>query len=98
MNEWTVVTSLSVLVALAVAVGGPILKLNSTISRLSVILEQVLQRLDKLELEDQRLRDRGERTEELFCSRMDGQDKRLNRCENRLSLLEQRGEIRYEQD
>ena len=95
MNEWTVVTSLSVLVALAVAVGGPILKLNSTISRLSVILEQVLQRL---ELEDQRLRERGERTEELFCSRMDGQDKRLNRCENRLSLLEQRGGIRYEQD
>ena len=96
MNEWTVVTSLSVIVALAAAVGGPIVKLNGTISRLSVILEQVLQRLDKLEQEDQRLRERGERSEELFGSRMDGQDKRLNRCENRISLLEQRGGVRYD--
>ena len=49
MDQWSIVTSLSVLVGLAAAVTGPIVKLNSTIARLSAILEHVLNRLDKLE-------------------------------------------------
>lgn len=49
MNEWTVVTALSVVAGLVAAVAGPIVKLNGTISRLSAILEHVLVRLDKLE-------------------------------------------------
>ena len=83
MNEWTVVTALSV-------VAGPIVKLNGTISRLSAILEHVLVRLDKLEQEDERARGREEKTERRLSQRMDGQDQRLCRCENRLSLWEQR--------
>ena len=60
MNEWTVVTALSVVAGLVAAVAGPIVKLNGTISRLSAILEHVLVRLDKLEQEDERARSREE--------------------------------------
>lgn len=98
MNEWTVVTSLSVVVGLAAAVAGPLVKLNGTISRLSAILEHVLSQLDKLEGEDEKLRVRGEEIERHLGSRIDGQDKRLNLCENRLALLEQRKGARYEYD
>lgn len=98
MNEWTVVTSLSVVVGLAAAVAGPLVKLNGTISRLSAILEHVLAQLDKLEGEDEKLRARGEAVERHLGSRIDGQDKRLNRCENRLALLEQTKGARYEND
>ena len=42
MEPWTVVTTLSVLAALAAAVGGPLVKLNGTIARLSAMLEHVL--------------------------------------------------------
>ena len=48
MEPWTVVTTLSVLAALAAAVGGPLVKLNGTIARLSAMLEHVLHRLDML--------------------------------------------------
>ena len=41
MEPWTVVTTLSVLAALAAAVGGPLVKLNGTIARLSAMLEQI---------------------------------------------------------
>ena len=58
MNEWTVVTSLSVIVGLAAALAGPVVKLNGTISRLSAILEHVLAQLSKLEREDEKLRAR----------------------------------------
>ena len=37
MEPWTVVTTLSVLAALAAAVGGPLVKLNGTIARLSAM-------------------------------------------------------------
>ena len=90
MNEWTVVTALSVVAGLVAAVAGPIVKLNGTISRLSAILEHVLVRLDKLEQEDERARGREEKTERRLSQRMDGQAPRLCRCANRLSLLEQR--------
>ena len=75
MEPWTVVTTLSVLAALAAAVGGPLVKLNGTIARLSAMLEHVLHRLDMLE---------GEETQ---CQ-LGG---RVSHCENRLSLLEQKG-------
>ena len=96
MDEWTVVTSLAVLVGLAGGVAGPLVKLNGTISRLSAILEHVLARLDKLEGEDQRLLKKGEEVQRLLSSRIDSQDRRLNQCENRLSLLEQKKGEFYE--
>ena len=98
MNEWTVVTSLSVVVGLAAAVAGPLVKLNGTISRLSAILEHVLAQLSKLEREDENLRAKGEEIQRLLNMRIDGQDQRLNRCENRLALLEQRKGAFYDND
>src|SRR5699024_12634277 len=75
---------LSVLAALAAAVGGPLVKLNGTIARLSAMLEHVLHRLDMLEGEDRNLRRKWEETQ---CQ-LGG---RVSHCENRLSLLEQKG-------
>lgn len=89
MDQWTLVSSLSLLVGLTAAVAGPIVKLNGTISRLSAILEHVLSRLDKLEGEDEKLRARNEASERMLGNRIDHQDRRLNHCENRLALLEQ---------
>lgn len=68
MDQWSIVTSLSVLVGLAAAVTGPIVKLNSTIARLSAILEHVLNRLDKLEGEDQRLLKKGRRSSSCWAA------------------------------
>ncbi len=98
MNEWTVVTSLSVIVGLAAALAGPVVKLNGTISRLSAILEHVLAQLSKLEREDEKLRAKGEELQRMMNTRMDGQDQRLHRCENRLALLEQRKGAHYDSD
>mgnify|MGYP001036569962 CR=1 FL=1 len=70
--------------ALAAAVGGPLVKLNGTIARLSAMLEHVLHRLDMLEGEDRNLRRKWEETQ---CQ-LGG---RVSHCENRLSLLEQKG-------
>ena len=84
MEPWTVVTTLSVLAALAAAVGGPLVKLNGTIARLSAMLEHVLHRLDMLEGEDRNLRRKWEETQ---CQ-LGG---RVSHCENRLCLLEQKG-------
>lgn len=89
MDQWTLVSSLSLLVGLTAAVAGPIVKLNGTISRLSAILEHVLSRLDKLEGEDEKLRARNEASERMLGNRIDHQDRRLNHCENCLALLEQ---------
>ena len=77
MEPWTVVTTLSVLAALAAAVGGPLVKLNGTIARLSAMLEHVLHRLDMLEGEDRNLRRKWEETQ---CQ-LGG---RVSHCENRL--------------
>lgn len=98
MNEWTVVTSLSMIIGLAAALAGPLIKLNGSISRLSAILEHVLAQLSKLEGEDEKLRAKGEEMGRLLNARIDGQDQRLNRCENRLSLLEQRKGALYDND
>ena len=64
--------------------GGPLVKLNGTIARLSAMLEHVLHRLDMLEGEDRNLRRKWEETQ---CQ-LGG---RVSHCENRLSLLEQKG-------
>ena len=41
MTEWTVVVVIIALVGLLVAVGTPVIRLNTSITRLNVILDQV---------------------------------------------------------
>lgn len=48
MNEWSVVTALVTLVGLGTAVMAPILKLNSTISKLSVLIDGALKDMVRL--------------------------------------------------
>ena len=47
--EWTVVTVLVALVGLFVTVGRPVVELNRSITRLTTMLENMAQRLDRLE-------------------------------------------------
>ena len=60
------------------------------------IYDKIFSILDKLEGEDQRLLKKGEEVQRLLSSRIDSQDRRLNQCENRLSLLEQKKGEFYE--
>lgn len=48
MNEWNIVTALVTLVSLGAAIMAPILKLNSTISKLSVLIDGALKDMVRL--------------------------------------------------
>ena len=55
--EWSVVTVIVVLVGLFAAIAGPIIKLNSTITKLSTMIDYALKKLDELEEKDGMLRE-----------------------------------------
>lgn len=48
INEWTIVTTLFTLVSLGAAVMAPILRLSSTISKLSVLIDGALKDMTRL--------------------------------------------------
>lgn len=48
INEWTIVTTLFTLVSFGAAVMAPILRLSSTISKLSVLIDGALQDMARL--------------------------------------------------
>ena len=47
--EWTAVTVLAAIAGLGVTVGGPVVRLNSSITRLTALLQAMERRLDALE-------------------------------------------------
>ena len=49
MNEWGVVGVIAALVTLGAALAGPMLRLNSTMTRLAVLVEELSDRLSALE-------------------------------------------------
>jgi hypothetical protein len=46
MNEWTIVTTIVVIVGLIVTVTTPLLKLNTSITQLRSLIENVVKRVD----------------------------------------------------
>ena len=97
MNEWGVFGVIVALVSFVVAIVVPMLKLNSTITRLSTIIEQFSKRLDKLEHNDEitknstreshrRLHERIDKNDELIAEH----DLKLENHEIRLNQLEER--------
>ena len=81
MTEWTVVGVLVVLVGLGVSIVTPIIKLNSTIVRLSQLVERCSTDLRELT-------DRNSRSHDRIFSHLEEHDHTLNDHETRISILE----------
>ena len=86
--EWNVVGVLVTLAGLAAAVGGPVLKLNGSITRLTTLLQAIEQRLDTLEREARDQRAHASESHRRIWAHSDGQDERLEDHEKRITLLE----------
>ena len=90
--EWTTVTVIIALVGLVVTVTTPLIKLNSNITRLTVILDGI-----KAELEEQKKALSAQKAESRESHRRlwahnDDQDNTLNDHEARIRVLEQKSE------
>lgn len=81
MTEWTVFGVIVALIGFAVAVGTPIIKLNSTIVRLSQLVERCSTDLRELT-------DRNSRSHDRIFSHLEEHDHTLNDHETRISILE----------
>lgn len=92
--EWQTVTVIIALVGLVAAVAGPMIKLNGTLTKLSVILEHALARLDKLEKEDLALQLRMKESHSKIHGRIDRQDELLHEHDKRIHTLEERVDIK----
>ena len=90
--EWTTVTVIIALVGLIVTVTTPLIKLNSNITRLTVILDGI-----KAELEEQKKALSAQKADSRESHRRlwahnDEQDETLNDHETRIRVLEQKSE------
>ena len=79
--EWTVVTVLIAVAGLFGAVGAPVIRLNSTIARLNVMLEQMKQDMAQQKLSAREAHRR-------LWAHNDAQDASLADHEQRIVLLE----------
>lgn len=86
--EWTVVGVIVTLVGLAAAVGGPVLKLNASITKLTTLLKVIEQRLDALEQGAKEQRTHATESHRRIWAHNDEQDDRLEDHEKRITLLE----------
>lgn len=83
MNEWNVVGVLVVVVGLFLSVGAPVIRLNSTLTKLSTLMEAVQTRQDRQE------RDNTDSHRRLW-KHNDGQDAFLRDHETRITILERK--------
>lgn len=83
MTEWGVFGVISAIVVFGVCIGAPLLRLNSTITRLSVVLDIFRKQVDE---------DKKTNAEEhvALWDKDEAQDERLNDHETRLQLIEKK--------
>lgn len=86
--EWTVITALVTLVGLGISVGGPVVRLNSSITRLTALLQAMERRLDALEAALAAQQSKAAESHRRLWTREEEQDRRLADHEARLQLLE----------
>lgn len=86
--EWNVVGVIVTLLGLAAAVGGPVLKLNGSITRLTTLLQAIEHRLDSLEQGAKEQRTHAAESHRRIWAHNDEQDDRLEDHEKRITLLE----------
>lgn len=85
MDKWEVFLVLGEVVALIVLVGGPILKLNTTITKLMVKLEELTESYNKSESSNTKAHAR-------IWDKLDEHDDKFADHETRLQLIEKSGE------
>lgn len=86
--EWTVVTALGVVVSLFLAVGAPIIKLNSNIVKLNVNLDAQSKRTDKQEHDLEEQKKAAHESHKHLWLHNNEQDKRIDDHEHRITALE----------
>ena len=86
--EWTAVTVLAAIAGLGVTVGGPVVRLNSSITRLTALLQAMERRLDVLEAALAAQQSKAAESHRRLWTREEEQDRRLADHEARLQLLE----------
>lgn len=85
MNEWNVVGVLVVVAGLFLSVGAPVIRLNSTLTKLSTLVEAMQERQDRQEQSNTE----GHRR---LWAHNDGQDAALRDHETRIMILERKEE------
>lgn len=86
--EWQVVTVIIALVGLIALVTGPIIRLNSTITKLSVILRTAEARMDRLEKVDAEIQEHSADAHQRIHTRIDDQVEVLHEHDKRIHTLE----------
>ena len=81
MDQWMVVTALAVLVALGAAIVTPIIKLNTTITRLMTVVDTIQSTLKKLSEDNSESHKR-------IWNHNDEQDRLIAELEKRISAIE----------
>lgn len=81
MSEWEVFAVIAALVAFMLSVGAPIIKLNTSITRLIDRLENLDEGLGELE-------EKNHKSHERIWQHNDAQDKKLDDHEKRLIIIE----------
>ena len=85
MNEWQVFLIIAEVVMLALAVGAPMLKLNSTITKLNVMLQNLANNYAESEKSNAK-------EHAYMWEHIEGQSEKIADHETRLQLIEKSGE------
>lgn len=88
--EWTVVTVIIALIGLVSAIIAPIIKLNSTITKLSMMIEQSIKRMDALEKTAGEIQQHSTESHRRIHDRIDRNEERLHDHDKRITSLEER--------
>ena len=81
MTEWTVVGVIVALIGFAASIVGPVVKLNTSITKLTVTMDNVSSRLGKMEADNHDSHKR-------LWAHNDEQDTMLNDHEHRIKVME----------
>ncbi len=81
MDQWMVVTALAVLVSLGAAIVTPLIKLNTTITRLTTVVDTIQSTLKKLSEDNSESHKR-------IWNHNDEQDRLIAELEKRISAIE----------
>lgn len=92
MTEWQVVGIIVVLVGLVGSIIAPIIRLNSTITRLSVVIDQSILRMDALEKTAVEIQQHSTESHRRIHDRIDRQEAQLHDHDKRITTLEERTE------
>lgn len=90
--EWDVFTVLVAVAGLFLSVGTPIIKLNSTITKLNVLLGQMQKRVENIDGEIEDIRQKSKESHRRIWEHNTEQDDKLNNHETRIAMLERKND------